>query len=138
MLIIYLGREKTIFCKVSESIFANFNFNNQGVVLFTLNLNFTSLCYRLAFGQISCFFLVKAAGPCFPLSGRICKFYATIFDHWSLANHTLLSCAAVAVFLYSIVSGRTVWTASLIKRCRRIWRRRSVIKICQMMKDDEI
>jgi hypothetical protein len=36
--------------------------------------------------------------------------------------------------LYS-VSGWTVWAASYIKRCRKLWRRRSVTKVGQMLKD---
>jgi hypothetical protein len=34
--------------------------------------------------QFSCFLLVRTAGPCFPLTGGICKFYASIFDHWPI------------------------------------------------------
>ncbi len=30
--------------------------------------------------------LVRAPGICFPLDGRICKFYAAIFDHWPVLH----------------------------------------------------
>jgi len=47
----------------------------------------------------------------------------------------LIKLYSVAVFVLNNVSGRTVWTASHIKRSRRIWRRTSVIKVGQMLKD---
>jgi hypothetical protein len=38
-------------------------------------------------------------------------------------------------FVLDGVRGRTIWTASYIRRCRGIWRRRSAIKMGQMLKD---
>ncbi len=38
-------------------------------------------------------------------------------------------------FVLYDLSGPTVWTALYVKRCRRIWRRRSAIKMGQMLKD---
>jgi hypothetical protein len=35
------------------------------------------------------------------------------------------------------MSGRTVWAASNIKRCRKLWRRISASKMGQMLKDLE-
>jgi hypothetical protein len=47
----------------------------------------------------------------------------------------IYNCAAVAVFVLYDVSSRTVWAASYIKRYRKLWRRRSVSKMGQMLKD---
>jgi hypothetical protein len=38
-------------------------------------------------------------------------------------------CRGLLFFVLYDVSGRTVWAASYIKRCRKIWRRRSAIKM---------
>ncbi len=38
-----------------------------------------NICECLA--DFSCLVLVSAADPCFLLAGRICSFYAIIFDH---------------------------------------------------------
>jgi hypothetical protein len=48
------------------------------------------------------------------------------------------NCPAVAVFvLYHVSSQTAVWAASYIRRCRKLWRRRSVSKRGQMLKGRE-
>jgi hypothetical protein len=40
--------------------------------------------------KFCCLLMVREAGPCFPLAGEICKFYACIFDHLLMLRCLLL------------------------------------------------